>query len=67
MIYDICSVADAMSWLACASEIKDRETLTRASESRERIHNRLLADNKEIAQHFDFVSLAVLKSVKNNL
>lgn len=67
MIYDICSVADAMSWLACVSEIKNWETLTRASESRERIHKRLLADNKEIAQHFNFVSLAALKSVKNNL
>lgn len=69
MIQDICSVADAMSWLACAcvSEIKDWETLTRVSESRERIHKRLLEDNKELAQHFDFVSLAVLKSVKSNL
>lgn len=67
MIQDICSIADAMSWLACVSEIKDRETLARASKSREAIHRRLLEDNKEIAQHFDFVSLAVLKSVKNNL
>lgn len=67
MIHDICSIADAMSWLACASEIKDWETLTRASESRERIHKRLLEDNKEIAQHFDYVSLAVLKLIKNNL
>ena len=67
MIHDICSVADAMSWLACVSEVKDWETLTRASESREGIHKRLLEDNKEIAQHFDFVSLAVLKSVKSNL
>lgn len=67
MIHDICSVADAMSWLACVSEIKDWETLTRASESREAIHKRLLEDNKEIAQHFDFVSLAVLKSVRDNL
>ena len=63
---EIKTINDAMSWIACVSEIKDWETLTRASESRERIHKRLLADNKEIAQHFDFVSLAVLKSVKNN-
>lgn len=67
MIYDICSIADAMSWLACASEIKDRETLIRALESRRAIHKRLLEDNKEIAQHFYDVSLSVLNSVKNNL
>lgn len=67
MIYDICSITDAMSWLACASEIKDRETLTRALESRRAIHKRLLEDNKEIAQHFYDVSLSALNSIKNNL
>jgi len=67
MIYDICSIADAMSWLACASEIRDREILTRALESRKVIYKRLLEDNKEIAQHFYDVSLSVLNSVKNNL
>lgn len=67
MIYDICSIADAMSWLACTSEIKDQETLTRALKSRREIHARLLKDNKEIAQHFYDVSLAALNSIKNNL
>ena len=66
-MYDICSIADAMSWLACTSEIKDRETLTRALKSRREIHSRLLKDNREIAQHFFDVSLAVLNSIKNNL
>lgn len=67
MIYDICSIADAMSWLSCIPEIKDRETLTRALEVRRQIHARLLKDNKEIAQHFYDVSLAALNSIKNNL
>ena len=66
MKYDICSVADAMSWLACASEIKDRETLTRALEVRREIHARLLKDNKEIAQHFYKVSLSAINFIKNN-
>lgn len=66
-MYDICSIADAMSWLACTSEIKDRETLTRALKSRREIHSRLLKDNREIAQHFFDVSSAALNSIKNNL
>lgn len=67
MIYDICSIADAMSWLACASEIKDRETLTRALKSRREIHSRLLKDNREVAQHFFNVSLSALNAIKDNL
>lgn len=67
MIYDICSIADAMSWLACASEIKDREALTRALTSRREIHSRLLKDNREVAQHFFDVSLSALNAVKDNL
>ena len=67
MIYDICSIADAMSWLACISEIKDRETLTRALKSRREIHSRLLKDNREVAQHFFNVSLSALNAIKDNL
>lgn len=67
MIYDICSIADAMSWLACAIEIKDRETLTRALETRKKIHNKLLQDDRGLAQHFYDVSLSVLNSIKGNL
>lgn len=67
MIYDICSIADAMSWLARTSEIKDRETLTRALKSRREIHSRLLKDNREVAQHFFNVSLSALNAIKDNL
>lgn len=67
MIEDICSVADAMSWLASTSEIKDRETLTRALNARQEIHKRLLTDNRDIAEHFYYVSFQALESVKNNI
>lgn len=64
---DICSIADAMSWLARVSEITDRETLTRALESRREIHARLLNENREVAQHFFNISLSALNRIKDNL
>lgn len=67
MIYDICSVNDAMSWLACAVEIKNRETLSRALNARQEIHKRLLDDNREVAEHFFFVSERVLNIVKSDI
>lgn len=63
---DICSINDAMSWLACSHEIKDKETFSRALNIRQEIHKRLLADNRDIAEHFYYVSLQVLETVKNN-
>lgn len=59
MIQDICSVADAMSWLACAAEVKNFSK--RALNAREEIYRRLLKDNKDIAQHFRDVSLSLIK------
>lgn len=67
MIYDICSVNDAMSWLACAVEIKNRETLSRALNARQEIHKRLLEDNREVAEHFFIVSTNVLNNIKSNI
>lgn len=63
---NICSINDAMNWLACSHEIKDKETLSRALNIRQEIYKRLLADNRDIAEHFYYVSLQVLETVKNN-
>lgn len=61
---EIKTINDAMSWLATSNEIKDIETLHRATEVRKEIVKSLSQVDIYIAGHFELLSSRVLSKIE---